>query len=131
MKESLNDINDKNLSSVIGNIMRWGVLISLSVTFLGGIIYLGKHGNHTVDYSTFILEKYTITEILQNVFSGVLKFDGLSVAPLGILLLFATPVVRIIFSLLGFIAERDWLYVGITLIVLAIIFISIKGGFAH
>jgi uncharacterized membrane protein len=37
------------------------------------------------------------------------------------LLLIATPVARVLFSVLGFGLERDWLYVAITLLVLALL----------
>jgi len=44
---------------------------------------------------------------------------------LGLLLLIATPVARVAFSVVAFAAERDWLYVAITLIVLAILIYSL------
>jgi uncharacterized membrane protein len=47
---------------------------------------------------------------------------------LGTMLLFATPVLRLLFSLIGFLLERDWLYVTITLIVTGVICVSIGGG---
>jgi uncharacterized membrane protein len=39
----------------------------------------------------------------------------------GLLLLVGTPVVRVVFSVIAFALERDWLYVWITLIVLAVL----------
>jgi uncharacterized membrane protein len=38
-----------------------------------------------------------------------------------LLLLIATPVARVLFSVLGFGLERDWMYVVITLLVLALL----------
>ena len=43
------------------------------------------------------------------------------VIAIGLLLLVLTPVARVVFSLIGFAAERDWLYVGLTAVVLAIL----------
>jgi uncharacterized membrane protein len=43
----------------------------------------------------------------------------------GILLLIATPLARVLFSLLGFVIEKDWVYVAITLIVLTILALSL------
>ena len=40
---------------------------------------------------------------------------------LGLILLIATPVARVAFSVVAFVLERDWLYVAITLIVLAVL----------
>ncbi len=111
--------------------MRWGVIISLSLTFLGGVIYLLQNGGETVSYSNFIEKDYALAEILQTTFAGLVKFDGLSMITLGILLLFSTPVIRVVFSLIGFVIQKDLLYIIITVIVLAIIFISITGGLSH
>ena len=46
----------------------------------------------------------------------------------GLLLLIATPVARVAFSVFGFTQERDWVYVVITLIVLALLVYSLSGG---
>ena len=55
---------------------------------------------------------------------GAAHGSGLSTIQLGLLLLIATPVARVIFAAVGFAIERDYLYVGITLVVLA-------GGFSR
>jgi uncharacterized membrane protein len=47
---------------------------------------------------------------------------------LGLLLLIATPVARVLFSVLAFIYEKDWTYVGITMIVLTLLCYSLFGG---
>lgn len=127
----MNENGDKDLALIIGNIMRWGVIISLALTLLGGVIYLFSHAYETVSYTQFVESDYSVLEILRNTFTGVLRLDGEALIILGILLLFATPVIRVVFSLIGFILEKDKLYILITLIVLAIIFISISGGLAH
>ena len=46
----------------------------------------------------------------------------------GLLLLIATPVVRVALSVVFFLVQADWLYVGITLFVLAILLISLFTG---
>jgi uncharacterized membrane protein len=47
---------------------------------------------------------------------------------LGLLLLVATPVARVVFSVAGFLRERDFLYVVLTLIVLAVLLSSLFFG---
>ena len=46
----------------------------------------------------------------------------------GLLLLVATPVARVLFSVFAFAAQRDWMYVACTLVVLAILVGSIVNG---
>jgi uncharacterized membrane protein len=36
-------------------------------------------------------------------------------------------VARVVFSIAGFAMERDWLYIGVTIIVLALLLCSITG----
>jgi len=49
---------------------------------------------------------------------------ALAVIQLGLLILIATPVVRVAASVVAFAVERDRLYVAITLYVLAVILVS-------
>jgi uncharacterized membrane protein len=51
-----------------------------------------------------------------------------AVVGLGMLLLIATPVVRVALSVFFFLAQRDWLYVGITLFVLGVLLVSLFSG---
>jgi len=47
---------------------------------------------------------------------------------LGLLLLIATPVARVAFSVVAFAMQRDRLYVAVALIVLAVLMYSLMGG---
>jgi uncharacterized membrane protein len=53
---------------------------------------------------------------------------GRGLIQLGLLLLIATPIARVAFSIVGFAIERDRLYVVFTLIVLAILLFSLLGS---
>ena len=46
----------------------------------------------------------------------------------GLLVLMATPVARVCFSVAAFAIQRDWVYVAITLLVLAILLYSLVWG---
>lgn len=49
----------------------------------------------------------------------------------GLLLLIATPVARVVFSIFAFAAQRDWIYVGVSMIVLSILAYSLSGAGAQ
>jgi uncharacterized membrane protein len=53
---------------------------------------------------------------------------GRGIIQLGLLFLIATPVARVIFSVFASAVQRDWLYVVVTLIVLAALVFSLTGG---
>ena len=116
---------------IIGNLLRYGVWISLSVAFMGGIIYLLNHGNELENYSTFYENDTNIFKVIINIYNGVVQGQGESIILLGIIVLFITPILRLLISLIVFYFEKDYLYVFITLIVILIIGTSIFFGFSH
>lgn len=122
---------EKDFQTIIGNLLRYGVWISLSVAFIGGIVYLIHNGNQIEDYSVFKENDRNIFEVIAAIYNGAIQGNGESLIFTGIIFLFMTPVLRVLLSLFSFLLEKDYLYVGITLIVIAIIIISISFGFSH
>lgn len=122
---------EKDFQSIVGNLLRYGVWISLSVAFIGGIVYLLHHGNDIEDYSVFKENDRNIFEVIADVYRGVIQGNGEFLIFFGIILLFLTPVFRVLLSLFSFLLEKDYLYVVITLIVILIIITSISFGFSH
>ena len=59
--------------------------------------------------------------------TGLRELRPIAFAQAGLLVLIATPVVRVMASVAAFVLERDRLYAGITLVVLAILLISLFG----
>jgi uncharacterized membrane protein len=45
-----------------------------------------------------------------------------------VLLLIATPIARVAISVIGFARERDWMYVGCSLLVLALLMYGLVHG---
>jgi len=118
---------DKDIEVVIGNLLRAGVILSSAVIIIGAIIYLWQSGQDHHNYHRFE-GMHTTYYSLSFVLHGVVKGSGEHIIQLGVLLLLATPVARIVFSIFGFIKERDTLYIVITLLVLFIIGSSIFLG---
>ena len=108
----------------MGNLLRYGVLLSALIVVAGGSIYLWKHGAETPAYGIFEGEPKRLTQA-RAIWQTALGGSGRSVIQLGLLVLIATPIARILFSVIGFILEKDILYTCITLFVLAVIIISL------
>lgn len=128
---STSKFTDNQLQIIIGNVLRYGVLSALTVTLIGGIILLLKDSQQTVSFSTFVEHDQNLFVVFQNILDGVKHWNGESIIFLGILLLFLTPALRLVLSLFSFILEKDRLYVVITLIVIAVIILSVSFGFSH
>jgi uncharacterized membrane protein len=117
-------LDDQRIEIIIGNLLRAGVMLSAAVVLFGGIIYLKHHGHETVNLRTFHGEPERLKspkEIVQ----GTLQLSGSAIIQLGLLILIATPVARVAFSAVAFAIEGDYLYVGITLVVLAVLLYSL------
>ena len=120
--------NDERVESLIANLLRAGVLISALVVIGGGVTYLGHNPWAHVDYRTFHGEPGNLKSahgIVRTALSG----DPRGIMQLGLLLLIATPIVRVLLSTLIFAMEKDLMYLGFTLIVLAVLLYSLFGSF--
>ena len=127
MRKSFVQWSSQQTESVIGSLLRVGVLLAAAVVACGGIVYLARHGTAIPDYTVYHgepPEARTLSEIL----SYALSFHGRGIIQLGLLILIATPVARVAFSVVAFALERDRLYVVVTLIVLAVLIFSLSGG---
>jgi uncharacterized membrane protein len=119
---------DERVEQLIGNLLRYGVLTAALVTAAGGILYLARHhGDPPPDLSHFNEgapeQLRSPSGILHEVFAGSSWRRGL--IQLGLLLLIATPVARVVFSVFAFQRQHDRTYVLVTLFVLVVLLFSI------
>ena len=113
---------------VIAYLLRAGVLTAATVVIIGAALYLGAHPAARVDYRTFHSVPdalRTVHGIAHTAFSG----DSRAIMQLGLLLLIATPIVRVMFSVAAFAIEGDRMYVFFTTLVLAVLLYSLFGSF--
>jgi uncharacterized membrane protein len=123
------NFKDTDMQSIIGWILRVGVLLSMSIIFIGGVIYLYRHGHTLADYRTF-KGVPDFVHNAQGIVNGIITLRGRAIIQAGIVLLIATPIIRVVFSAIGFVLEKDYLYTGITILVLLIIMASMLSGHA-
>jgi uncharacterized membrane protein len=116
---------DKDMQVIMGNLLRAGVLVSMIVVFIGGVIYLVGYGQLKVNYSHFVIDKSGFFS-LSSIWSGIMDLNGKAIIQLGILLLIFTPISRVILAVFSFLLERDYLYVLIGLLILGIILFSLS-----
>jgi uncharacterized membrane protein len=120
-------IGDRSIEKMISALLRIGVLVSGSVVVIGGIYYLLRHGREVESYHVFHGAAAS-DRIVPQIVGGAISLRARSVIQLGLLLLIATPILRVAFSLIGFSIERDRAYVFITSIVLAVLLYSLVSG---
>jgi uncharacterized membrane protein len=149
---------EQQLKNVISNLLKYGVLLATAVVLFGGIVYLINHGTEFPEYDYFhgepsqfhspsgIFEaafshSKTLTELQSFFLPNAPQTDILPVVDFpegmreraiiqfGLLLLIATPIIRVIISFLYFLRMRDFTYVIITFFVLSALTYSLVAAY--
>ena len=120
-----------DIENLISKTLRTGVLVSIAV-ILSGLIFTFAH--HPAYFSSrpalgeLIDAREHFTSSIGGVARGVRALHGQAIVMLGILLLIATPIVRVAISVFLFAAEHDRRYVFITATVLVLLLVSLITG---
>jgi uncharacterized membrane protein len=119
-------LNDTALDTKIGILLRIGVYSSAAVVVIGGTLYLIQDGGSAPSFHPFRGAPDGLSSI-RAIVSGAMHGHALALIQFGLLMLIATPVARVVFSVVAFLVERDYLYVAISAIVLAVLLYSLAG----
>jgi uncharacterized membrane protein len=117
-------MDDHRLESMIGILLRVGVLLAAFIVLVGGLQYLVQHHADRVDYRTFAPGGPS-TRTLSGIVRSAASLQSEGFMQFGLLLLIATPVARVALALVGFALEKDRLYTVVSLIVLLILAFSL------
>ena len=117
---------DEALELVLGNLLRIGVIVAAVVVGAGGVFLLITRWSWIPDFRSFQGGGSPLRSV-PLILQGAFALHPDAVVQTGLLLLIATPVLRVVFSLFGFARQRDWLYVALTLIVLAVLSVGLVG----
>ncbi len=117
---------DERMDNLVGNLLRAGVILAAVVILTGAVLFLLKHGG---DYSRHDVFHGVPRELrhFNIIIADALEWKGEAIIQLGLIILMATPVARVLLSAIIFALQRDRMYVVITLIVLALLLGSIFG----
>jgi len=121
------------VDTAISHLLRIGVLVSISVVLIGLAFTFLHHPQYVTSRTALggltdarAMYPHTIGDVARQIRDG----HGQAIVMLGLLLLVATPVARVAFSILAFAIERDRLYVAITAGVLTLLLVSFAIGAA-
>ena len=117
-------MDDRRLELQMGALLRAGVLAAAAIVALGGVFYLIQHHAEQVHYGTFTVDGPDLRTIA-GIAASAMHRQSEGLIQIGVLLLIATPVARVVFAVAGFALERDRLYTLVSMIVLAILIFSL------
>jgi uncharacterized protein len=118
-------------AKLIGWVLQGGVILSASIILLGLLMLPLRSGGLSVS------RLLSFPHTLGQVWAGLLVLQPQAIIALGILLLIATPILRVAVSIVAFALEGDRRFVVITALVLAILLLSnvllgnMVGGTSH
>ncbi|MBC1237818.1 DUF1634 domain-containing protein [Nostoc sp. 2RC] len=128
MVKSRRSKSEQRFEQFLGNLLRIGVIISTALVLIGGTLYLIRHGTEAPNYQFFrgeLPEFRSPSGVVKSVESGRRR----GIIQLGLLVLIATPVIRVACSLFAYVRQRDFTYIIVTLIVLFGLLYSLIGGY--
>ena len=120
-------VDDKSVELFLGKLLRRGVLLAALVVVVGGAWFLAETHDARPNYRAFRGEPAELRVVPQIVHQA-LALRPLGLIQFGLLMLIATPLARVLFSVIGFALERDWMYVVVTLLVLALLLYTLTVG---
>jgi uncharacterized membrane protein len=117
-------MSDEEVEQWIGRLLQLGVVISAAVAIIGGVVYLFRYGTGPTHYARFRGVPAGL-ESVHGIVEGALALRSRWVIQLGLLLLIATPILRVALALVAFLRQRDYTYVLVTSLVLALLLYSL------
>jgi len=123
-KQVVNDELFGRMEVLISVLLRAGVVISLSTVAAGLLMMFIHHPGYltsAVDLQRLTSPGAAFPQTLPEMITGLAGLRGQAIMILGLLLLIATPVLRVAVSIAGFFLQRDRMFVVITSAVLALL----------
>ena len=108
------------MEKLIGVALLVGVLLSTIVVSSGGVVYVLRHSSAKVHYRVFKGEPSDLRN-LTGIEEDMRAFSGRGIIQVGLMLLVGVQLVRVLLTGVFFVTSRDWVYVVISTIVLALL----------
>jgi len=121
----------RKVELAISALLRVGVLTSLLVVLAGTVVTFVHHPHYLSshhDLGPLTTPGAVFPHSLPSLVRGLEHGQGRAIVMAGLLLLIATPVLRVAVSVLAFVYQRDRIFVGITTVVLTLLLVSFVLG---
>ncbi len=117
---------ERQMELAIAFILRAGVLISITVIFVGSILMFAHHpgyrvGHNHISYRKLVVHKFRFPNDLSGVYRSAASGDGIGIILVGLIVLLLTPIARVVAGNIEFMRQRDWKMSIITFIVLVVL----------
>lgn len=110
----------EQVDRLVGTLLQGGVILAAGVGVIGGIVTLLHHHANLIHFGDFAGTAEPLRAV-GAVVRAALAGDPRAISQLGILLLIATPIARVVLSLGVFLYQRDRVFVLVTQTVLLLL----------
>jgi uncharacterized membrane protein len=124
MSRQIEEEQKPDFNSIIGKVLRGGVIISFFLIALGSVLMFVENstGYYTLGSAEQLISRHNSFLIgLAPLFQGLVAGKPYAILDLGLLVLLATPIARVFISILLFSFEKRLIYVLITITVLTVL----------
>jgi uncharacterized membrane protein len=121
----------RRVELLISNLLRVGVAASILLVMAGTVVTFIGHPDYLKSrhvLPALVRPQAPFPHSVVGVIAGLRRFDGQSIVALGLLVLIATPIMRVLVSIVAFLREHDRLYTLITLVVFCLLILSMVLG---
>ena len=125
------DPHIRRLEVVISNLLRVGVITSVALIVTGTIATFIQHPvylSSPAELERIVAPNAIFPHASSVLFAELRQLRGEAIVTLGLLVLMATPVMRVAVSIVGFVHQRDRIYIVITATVLCLLLLSLVLG---
>jgi uncharacterized membrane protein len=119
--------SDHEVEQLIGRLLQIGVLIAAAVVIVGAAMMLLQHGRTPVAFGSYT-DSASPLQALGGIVRGAMSLESAAIVQLGLVLLIATPVLRVALTLVAFAIQRDRVYIVLTAVVLALLLYGLIWG---
>jgi uncharacterized membrane protein len=127
MKPTESRWSDHAVEQIIGRLLQIGVLFAAAVVLIGAALLLAQHGGTPASYSVFHSETRELRSVT-GIIRAAAAMNSAAIVQLGLVLLIATPIARVAFTLVAFILQRDRTYIWITTLVMTLLLFGLIFG---
>ncbi len=131
---ALEDERIGRIELIISRLLRGGVIVSMTTILVGMVLMFVHHPEYlksAADLQRLTKPGAAFPHSMLDVADGVMAAHGQAVVALGLLLLIATPIMRVAVAIVAFALERDRAFALISTVVLLVLLLSFLLGKAE
>ncbi len=121
----------EKMELALGMLLRAGVALSIALILLGLLVSFIRHPNFIYDQHilhTLVTPEAQFPNTVPGVFQGLATMPGRAIIDLGLLVLLATPILRVAVSAIVFGLRKDWPFAFLTTFVFLTLILSLLLG---